>query len=164
MNHFLEIFLLYLPAFVANSVPVIVMNIPKVKEWKTPLCEKYLGKNKTWRGLVWGIGGAIVVALLQFFIAEQSLVYALEWGFLLGLGALGGDAVESFFKRQLKIAPGKPLPILDGIDYIVGALILGSCLYVPTLEEVILLLILGPVLSLLSNVLAYFCKLKNVWH
>jgi CDP-diglyceride synthetase len=164
MNAYWDIFLLYVPVFVANSVPVIVCNIPFLKKWNTPLSLSYFGKNKTWRGFIFGVGIAILVAGLQFFTKDQSVWQGFLWGGLLGVGALGGDVIESFFKRQIGIAPGKPLPILDGIDYIVGALILGSFLYIPTISEIIFLLLVGPILSFCANVLAYLCGLKKVWY
>jgi len=42
----------YLPTFVANAVPVMAKNIPFLASWTRPVCEKHLGKNKTYRGLV----------------------------------------------------------------------------------------------------------------
>lgn len=164
MNHFWEIFLFFLPAFVANAVPVIVMNIPGIRKWDTPVWERFLGKNKTWRGFIFGIGCAIAVGGIQFWIGGQDPFFGLMWGGLLGIGALGGDSVESFVKRRMNIVPGQALPFWDGVDYIIGALLLGCFMYIPNLSEVFFLIIIGPILSFLSNVLAYVFKLKKVWY
>ena len=42
-------------------------------------------------------------------------------GFLLGFGALLGDALGSFIKRRMGIGRGKPAPILDQIDFLIVA-------------------------------------------
>lgn len=64
--YFLFLLYLFLPTFVANAIPVLIKNIPFLKHYKKPICEKYLWKNKTWRGLISGIFFAILVAFLQF--------------------------------------------------------------------------------------------------
>jgi CDP-2,3-bis-(O-geranylgeranyl)-sn-glycerol synthase len=49
-------------------------------------------------------------------------------GGLLGFGALTGDAVESFIKRQLKINSGQSWFPFDQLDYIFGGILLSSLL------------------------------------
>jgi CDP-2,3-bis-(O-geranylgeranyl)-sn-glycerol synthase len=104
----------FLPAGLANMTPLFVNKIPYINNWSTPLDlgNKYkgirlLGDNKTWRGLFFGclIGG--LTGLLQYlalpeftFFESPNASLLLFAGFLLGLGALLGDSVESFFKRQ----------------------------------------------------------------
>lgn len=163
---------LFLPAFAANAVPVLVQHVPLLRAWKTPIAPRLLGSNKTWRGLLVGVGSALTVGAGQAAVGgwtyatpaihgefSQSLAAAL----LLGLGALIGDAVESAAKRRMGIAPGRALPVADNIDYVVGGLLLLAPLYVPSLAAVIVLLILGPLLSLLSNIVSYFLGWKSVW-
>ena len=105
----------------------------------------------------------MVVSVL--FVPEfESLAQKLLWGFLLGFGALGGDLIESFIKRRMGLAPGKALPFFDGVDYMVGAIALGLFLFIPDVGAIIFLLLVGPILSLLANIIAYFLGLKNVWY
>lgn len=162
--------LFFLPAFIANALPVIIQNIPRISNWKTPLWEKRLGKNKTYRGLVFGVLGGTLSGIILFQINAWgdfwtfSLGEFLFIGFLLGLGALLGDAVESAFKRIIGIAPGKALPFFDGADYIIGASVLVMPFYIVSWYEFLFLLLLGPILSLLSNTIAYFLGWKKVWY
>jgi CDP-2,3-bis-(O-geranylgeranyl)-sn-glycerol synthase len=44
-------------------------------------------------------------------------------GLSLGFGALLGDAIESFFKRQIGIPSGNSWLVFDQIDYVVGAIL-----------------------------------------
>jgi CDP-2,3-bis-(O-geranylgeranyl)-sn-glycerol synthase len=85
-------------------------------------------------------------------------------GFLLSLGALLGDLVKSFFKRRLKVARGKSLPIADQLDFVIGALLLVSIVQVPSLATIIIVLILTPLIHLGANTIAYWLKLKKEWY
>src|SRR5690348_3203138 len=75
-----------------------------------------LGSHKTWRGLVVGAIAGVFVFELQRFAYHfgwwrelASFDYSLHPvapGLLMGIGAIIGDAVKSFFKRRVGIAPG----------------------------------------------------------
>lgn len=163
MSNYLDILWLYIPALIANGIPVVVAKTPLIHSWNKPISESIFGKNKTWRGLLFGTSIAILVSVL--FISEfDTTTKKIVWGGLLGTGALGGDLIESFIKRKMGLAPGKALPFFDGVDYMVGAILLGLFLHIPDWKSVIFLLLIGPLLSLLANVIAYFLGLKNVWY
>jgi len=76
-------------------------------------------------------------------------------GFLLGFGALFGDVVESFFKRQFNVKPGKPFIPFDQIDFLVGAWLFLLFVYVPSWQVIVILLVMGILLHLLSNIIGY---------
>lgn len=52
----------------------------------------------------------------------------------------------------------------DGIDYMVGAIIFVLPWYSMTLSAMIFLLIIGPLLSLAMNTLAYTIGWKECWY
>ncbi len=157
---------IYLPALVANSAPVLIARLPFFERIRRPIWEAGLGANKTWAGLLGGVLAGIIVGWLQFTFS--SLPYdpflLMLWSTLISFGALLGDSVESFFKRQIGIKPGGALPVLDGLDYVVGALLVGLPLFVPSWPIAIALLVAGPILSLLANVLSYMLGIKKVWY
>jgi CDP-2,3-bis-(O-geranylgeranyl)-sn-glycerol synthase len=132
-----------LPAAAANVAPILSAALPFLKHWNAPIDggktfrgKEVLGTHKTWRGLISGM----VVATLVLWI-QQLLVGQTEWaqfvahtvnyaslptlllGPLFALGALGGDALESFFKRQRGIKSGGTWVPFDQLDYVVGGLI-----------------------------------------
>ncbi|CAN5174078.1 CDP-2,3-bis-(O-geranylgeranyl)-sn-glycerol synthase [soil metagenome] len=82
-----------------------------------------LGKGKTWAGLLGGVLAAGLFALIvaPCFGAGWSTPFWLLLGLALGLGALCGDLVKSFFKRRLNFPNDSCLPILDQLDFLVGA-------------------------------------------
>src|SRR3989338_11353728 len=117
----LQCFYFMLPAYFANMAPVIVkkiniLNLPI--DFNKKISNKPIfGKNKTIRGLFFGVLFAIIIAYAQsvFYdnniIAGISLVDYSNWlllGFLMGFGAILGDLIKSFVKRRLDYKPGKP--------------------------------------------------------
>ena len=134
----------FAPAGVANMAPVISNNIPLLAKYNQPLDfgkkfrgKRLLGANKTIRGLLSGIVFGAFIGVIQIILfrniawietftrdIDYGSAYAIGLGAALGFGALLGDAVESFFKRQLDIAPGKSWPIFDQVDLIAGAAVI----------------------------------------
>jgi CDP-2,3-bis-(O-geranylgeranyl)-sn-glycerol synthase len=131
----IEIFWLMLPAAAANMAPPLVRHLPILKQ---PLDfdssfrgKRITGDNKTYRGLVAGILAALLVVLCEKALYPVMSGYSLidyattnPWllGFWMGAGALLGDALKSFFKRQLNIPPGAYWIPFDQIDWIFGTL------------------------------------------
>jgi len=85
-------------------------------------------------------------------------------GLCLGTGALVGDIVGSFIKRRLKIERGRPAPLLDQLDFVIGALIFASLVVVVPLNLTILIIVLSIFLHLGANVIAYLLGMKKVWY
>jgi CDP-2,3-bis-(O-geranylgeranyl)-sn-glycerol synthase len=128
-----------------------------------------LGKGKTVRGLVVGILSAIIVASMQS-IAKYTFD-PLIFGFLMGSGAMLGDIVKSFFKRRLNIQSGRPLPLLDQLDFVAGALVMYYVFGPYVLRNfhpldwtaIVIIVILTPVAHLSLNALGYKLGMKDVW-
>jgi CDP-2,3-bis-(O-geranylgeranyl)-sn-glycerol synthase len=77
------------------------------------------------------------------------------------LGALLGDLAGAFLKRRLKIKPGGALPVVDQLDFVVGALIFVSFFSAVSLPVVLILLLVTPPIHFLTNVAAYALGLKE---
>lgn len=178
--NFFVLFLIFLPAFIANASPVVARNIPWIRHLSWPIHARLFGKNKTVRGLVtwilWGMLTGFILFLLRYsfvqYLPSYSEIYnlynspldALFFGWLLAFWALMGDIVKSFFKRRLGIKPGTMFQPWDGIDYMVWAMICMSPWYWVSISGVIFLLIIWPLLSLLMNTLAYTIGWKECWY
>ncbi len=136
----------FLPAGTANMAPVPTAKVPGLRRLNAPLDfgatwrgRRVFGAHKTWRGLVAGIIAAVATLGLQQYLVRTYgwfgsaagdagyLALPTVWlGVLFALGALGGDAVKSFFKRRRNIAPGQVWLPYDLIDHIVGAAIVAA--------------------------------------
>jgi len=126
----------FLPAGCANMLtgfvkrwPILNYPIDFGKSWRG---QRIFGSHKTWRGIVFGVLGAVGMVFIQksFYpgmmhiaIIDYSQISVWKLGIIFGLGAALGDLVRSFFKRRVGIEPGGRWFPFDQIDWIVGAVI-----------------------------------------
>ncbi len=148
------------PAYCANAIPVITGGGYPIDFGKNFFDGKpILGKNKTFQGFFSGliIGTAVGLVESAFF------GYSLLFGLLLSLGALFGDLAGAFVKRRLGLAPGELLPVIDQIDFIIGAILFSFFFSLKNLfpELILAVLIVTPPIHLLTNFVAYKLGLKN---
>jgi CDP-2,3-bis-(O-geranylgeranyl)-sn-glycerol synthase len=157
------------PAYCANAAPVIFgggqpMDFGK-KFWDG---NPFLGSHKTVRGFLAGIIVGTLVGLVQTLLYENYLLeygtqfqYTILLGFILSLGAVTGDLIESFLKRRLNRSPGTPLPIADQIDFILGAFLFSIPLAPPSLMSAAIILLITIPIHLLTNLGASLLNMKN---
>ena len=144
----------------ANSTPVLLGGgAPIDRGRKFVDGRPILGTNKTMKGFAYGLllGSTAAFAEAAMF-ANYELVLV---GIVASLGALLGDFFGAFVKRRLDIPPGNPLPVVDQLDFILGALLLTSPLLQVTLGAVLILVIATAPIHLLSNAIAYMLRLKK---
>lgn len=150
--------------------PVFSSRIPVLNRWRTPLDfgkswngHRIFGPNKTWRGLCSGIVVGTLTGLLLYgpFFSDGNQVTFLLICASMSAGALIGDAIESFFKRQRGISSGEAWFPFDQTDYIIGGLVFTLPFGVLPLWIVIWIVILYFGLHLLSSYIGYLLKLKD---
>jgi CDP-2,3-bis-(O-geranylgeranyl)-sn-glycerol synthase len=171
----------FLPAGMANVMPILAAKIPALRRFDAPIDggatfrgKRVFGPHKTWRGLVSGIiAGTATLALQQYLVGEFSWLRDLTsqvdyqhlptliMGPLFAIGALGGDAIESFFKRQRGVAPGKGWFPFDQTDYIIGGAIATMPFVSLSILQYALLLGIWLVVHVVSTIAGYFLGLKN---
>jgi CDP-2,3-bis-(O-geranylgeranyl)-sn-glycerol synthase len=157
------------PAYCANAAPVIFgggqpMDFGKVFLDGKPL----LGSHKTFRGFLAGLIVGTLVGLVQTLLFEHFLVeygsqfrYDIFLGFVLSLGALTGDLIESLIKRRLARSPGSSLPVADQIDFVLGAFLFSIPFSPPSLQEALIILLITIPAHLITNLAAALLKFKN---
>jgi CDP-2,3-bis-(O-geranylgeranyl)-sn-glycerol synthase len=152
------------PAYCANAVPVLAGGGQSMDFGRRFFDGKPIfGKNKTFRGFFFGLAVGSGVGLLESMVFQG---YPVAFGLLLSLGALLGDLTGAFVKRRLGIAPGGLLPVIDQVDFMLGAVVfsLPLSLQVMSWELVLVVLVITIPLHLLTNFGAYRLKLKsNPW-
>jgi CDP-2,3-bis-(O-geranylgeranyl)-sn-glycerol synthase len=121
----LDLVYVMLPAYAANLAAPFAKFWPG---WNRPINSRWLGGHKTVVGFALGVVASLFTAYLQSRIpwSPRGLDMStwLAIGFAQGIGAMGGDAAKSFFKRRIGTAPGKPWIPADQLDFIIGALLL----------------------------------------
>jgi CDP-2,3-bis-(O-geranylgeranyl)-sn-glycerol synthase len=155
-----------LPAYFANGVPVLT---PLIFKWRVPVDLGYtfidgrrlVGDNKSVQGVILGVVSGLAIGELQSILLND---YAfVTRALVLSLGSVYGDLLGSFIKRRLKIEPGKSLPIIDQMSFILIAIILYVTFF-KDLDKIQILFILGitPVIHLIANIFAYLLGIKKV--
>ncbi len=121
----IKVILFILPAYFANSLPVLLgggkpmdfgMNFMDGK--------RILGDGKTWRGFATGVGiawliGCIYSLYLPDWLAfyDDSFSYVFL-GLISGFGTMLGDALGSFVKRRLHFSRGAPSFLIDQLPFL----------------------------------------------
>lgn len=160
--------LFFLPAGISNMIPVFASKLPVLRNWDTPLDvgktfrgKRIFGKNKTWRGLISGtVVGTLVALVIYGSITDFHLEFVLI-GAAMSAGALIGDAVESFFKRQRGIESGKAWFPFDQTDYIIGGLLFTLPFGILPLWLIVWVFVIYFGLHLLSSYIGYLLGLKD---
>lgn len=173
-NIILQCFYFMLPVYFANMAPVIVkkiniLNFP-IDFNKTINNSPIFGKNKTFRGLVFGIIFSMIIAFIQYTFYNNGIFINLSFidysnwlllGFLMGFGAIFGDLVKSFIKRRLNYEPGKAFIPFDQTDFVIGALIFAFPLARLSLDKIIIIIVLSFVLHIIVNHIAFYTKIRK---
>lgn len=154
------------PAYCANATPVLAGGGTKMDFGRNFVDGKRIfGNNKTFSGFFFGWGVGLLVGLAEGFVFGFDN-YPILFSILIPLGALLGDLTGAFIKRRLSIAPGGLLPVVDQIDFVVGAVVFSLLLSLInwqglSWEVIITVLLITPPIHLLTNFLAYKLKLKK---
>jgi CDP-2,3-bis-(O-geranylgeranyl)-sn-glycerol synthase len=178
LEQVLAVLYFFVPAYLANMSPVLV------QPWFTSLAapmdagrtlrgRRILGDHKTWRGLLAGIAVAPLVLELQILAYRAGHTRAIAlidygncslWlGVLMGAGTGIGDAVKSFFKRQIGIPPGASWIGFDQLDFFVGAYAFASVLYAPPLLATLACAPVVFVGAIAVTALAAWLGMKESW-
>ncbi|MCJ7455481.1 CDP-2,3-bis-(O-geranylgeranyl)-sn-glycerol synthase [Candidatus Bathyarchaeota archaeon] len=148
------------PAYVANSTPVVLGGGAPIDRGRRLIDgRRMLGTNKTIKGFAYGLLLGSLAGLAEAVLfANYALISV---GVIASLGALLGDLFGAFLKRRLDIAPGNALPVVDQLDFILGAILFTYPLLNVTVGAVLILVIATLPIHLLSNAVAYMLRLKN---
>jgi len=149
------------PAYCANATPVLAGGGLKMDFGRNFIDGKRLfGNNKTFRGFFFGFAIGIVVGFMEVVTFHFPVLFA----FLIPLGALLGDLCGAFVKRRVGISPGGLLPIVDQVDFVLGAIAFSIPLAIVSWQLAVIVLLITPPIHLFTNYVAYKLRLKkNPW-
>lgn len=170
----------FMPASLANMAPVLAKRWKLLVTLDKPLDAgrtwrglRLLGDHKTIRGFATGWLVAVVISQIQYqlylswpaiqglYLFDPQTINPVLWGSLLAAGALGGDAVKSFFKRQFNVEPGQNWVPFDQIDAALGTVLAAALVLDLPLRIYLLAFITGVVLHPLINLLGWLLRIKD---
>ena len=164
-----------LPAYLANMAPVFckrlnILNYP-LDAGRTFRGKQILGSHKTLRGIMVALLAGMLIFWLQQALYGIPFFQNLSWiaypehsvfiGMLLAAGAMLGDLIKSFFKRQRNILPGQRWFPWDQVDFMLGALLVGSYIFPFQLTDALILLGITLVLHIAANHIGYYLGLNQ---
>jgi len=182
LTYIFSCFYFFLPAYFTNMTPPLIRRAGIFTFLDKPVDfgrkfkgQPILGKNKSWRGVIFGILIGILVVGLQLwlyrfsFIKEISLfdyseINILAFGFLISAGAVFGDLLFAFIKRRLKMESGARFIPFDQTNYVIGAALFLTLFLKINILIWITIFILTFFLHLIFNRIGYLLGLhKNKW-
>lgn len=146
--------------------------------------KRIFGDNKTWKGLfgyivlniltacIWGLicSMAKIEGFNFLYINhENTIVYNIIVGILLGLAYAICELPNSFIKRRIGIIPGKTsegakkyfFVVLDQADSVIGCVLVVSLIYKISLAMFVGYVLLGTITHIVINIMLYFMKLRK---
>lgn len=172
ISQFIVALVAVLPAYLPNSAAVVTGGGPPIDGGRTWRGARVLGDGKTWRGAAGGIGAGVLLALALNGVVEAIGVHWLPMFSVraavgLSVGAVLGDMAASFIKRRTGRERGAPFPVVDQLDFLAGALVVGLLvdpawmLSTFTAAGVVFVLVVTPLVHLGANRVAYWAGLKD---
>jgi CDP-2,3-bis-(O-geranylgeranyl)-sn-glycerol synthase len=158
--------LILIPLYVANSTAMFLGGKTRLDfNLNFPDKKPFLGEGKTVKGTFFGaMAGIIAVFLVNYYFQGKVPIINdyFEYGMLLAVGAILGDLIGSFIKRRMNIERGKPVLVLDQLDFVVFGVLIGSLIHSISAELFIVICVVTLIAHKLSNWIAFKIKLKKV--
>ena len=159
----LRAIIFFMPAYVANAIPTLLGG-GKALDFGRDFIDgrRIFGDGKTWRGSIAGILAGIIYKVLENFVAGKHAFHDLHVAAALASGAILGDVFASFVKRRLGYERGEAAPLLDQLDFVIGAFFVASFFTEISVSVVVIIFVITPFLHIFINVLGYILKKKEV--
>jgi len=167
---------LMLPAYIPNTSAAFFGGNTPIDRGIYWGKSRLLGDGKTYEGLVKGFSCGFLVGIFQhLFLSEflnlpsfGSFPFFLVTLFCLSAGAMLGDLLGSFIKRRVGVKRGAPFPLLDQLDFVVGAWLLlllfarGWFIETFTWDIILAVVIITPLLHRFVNYIGFKIGKKSV--
>jgi CDP-2,3-bis-(O-geranylgeranyl)-sn-glycerol synthase len=168
----------FVPAYLANMSPVLIrghweMLAKPLDAGRSLGGKRIFGDHKIWRGVIAALltGVAAYEAQRLLYVhgvgtdlgAFDYSAHPVVPGLLMGLGAMVGDAVKSFFKRRVGIAPGASWPVFDQIDFLIGAYVFVVPVFAPPPAAVAACVPVVMAGAIATTIVGYGLGLKEAW-
>jgi len=188
-----EMYISLLPVIIAGALNMVWCKLHLIKLLERPIDNnkvlkdgnRLFGDNKTWKGLagmvvlgvvctvIWGLicSGSAYLSEHNYMYRnyDNTIVYNIIMGILLGLGYALFELPNSFVKRRMNIAPGKSNKNLRGVltiffdqaDSVIGCTLVLCLVYRMSVLLFIGFIFLGALTHIVLNILLYFAKLRK---
>lgn len=157
---------LVIPAYIPNSSAVLFQGKKSIDLKKNFIDGKrVLGDGKTFKGFIGGSIAGITIGIIQILLSSKIGLPNFNKDILiiatLSIGSMIGDSFFSFIKRRIGIERGKPLPLIDQLDFLIGALVITWIFHKNwfyqsfSINIILIIFIITPLLHLSINYIGY---------
>ena len=175
--YILSAIFLAVPLIFSGALHMLIVKKNWLSYSATPIHLTMFGQNKTWRGvwvmLILTIPGVMLAQFIEPYIKSMLLVSLTGFnpvilGVALGLGYVIPELPNSYMKRRLNIPPGELannkkvlFSFIDQADSAIGC----ACVYwlflMPNPMVIVWVIILGPIVHVIVNLLLYAAGLRK---
>ncbi|MBU5557497.1 MAG: CDP-2,3-bis-(O-geranylgeranyl)-sn-glycerol synthase [Candidatus Aenigmatarchaeota archaeon] len=164
---------LLIPAYAANGWPPLARGKIPIDGGRMFYDGKRIfGDSKTVEGFTVGVAAGTFYGVIESYLYPSFNIYAGMWGaslpfmspfvgFMIALGAMVGDLTGAFIKRRLGMLPGANAPVLDQLNFIVGAIIFSFAFTQISLFMAIIMLVLTPLIHRTVCIIGYALHFKK---
>ena len=153
----------FIPAYVANtSAGFFGGGSPLDRGIRLWDGRRLFGGGKTVRGTLAGLLCGMLYQIGLNLALQRQLDAGLLLAFFLSFGAVSGDLAGSFIKRRIGIESGESAPLLDQLDFAIGALFLATLVSEISMETTLILLLITPIGHLGVNIMGFMLHKKEV--
>lgn len=162
------------PAYAANMFPPLAHGKFPIDFGRNFFDgRRIFGDGKTFEGLAFGILMGSLVGALETAVQPELNGYAATYGltlpvmsvfvgFVIALGALVGDMAGSFVKRRMGLKRGADAPLLDQLNFIIGATVFAYFFIGITPGMILFMLVVTPMIHRAACIAGYKLGIKKV--
>lgn len=170
---FVKALWILIPAYAANAFPLLARGKKPIDFGKNFYDrQRIFGDGKTIEGFLLGLFVGTLVGTLEAYLYPGFNSYATQFGvqlpymslfvgFMIALGALCGDLGGSFIKRRLKLPRGADAPLLDQLNFVIGAIIFAYAFTQISAFMIIIMLVITPIIHRLACMCGHLLKIKR---
>jgi len=169
---FIKALWILFPTYAANIFPPLAGGKTPIDLGMKLKTHRIFGEGKTIKGFLMGVAMGTFYGGVEGYLYPIFNTYSETWGvtlptmnlfigFMLGLGVMTGDLMGSFIKRRFGFERGYSVPILDQLNFIIGAIAFTFFLTQYTLGMILIMLIITPIIHRIANIGGYLLKIKK---
>lgn len=167
-------FWILIPAYAANGFPPLARGRYPIDMGKKLFDNnRIFGDGKTIEGFFYGLIMGTFYGSVEWYLSPifneyattQNLVLPLMTpfiAFMISFGALFGDLISSFIKRRFKLKRGAEVPLLDQLNFVVGAIAFSFLFTRITIWMVLIMIVITPLIHRFASIIGYALKFKRV--
>ncbi len=179
INFIISAVYFYLPGGLANIGANLGKFVPFLKKLDSPVDlgrtfrgQRIIGEHKVWSGFLFGIILGVFIGVIKHRLLDKifpslivlnlSFTENLFLSFILASGAVTGDLIKSFIKRQINIPAHAPWIPFDEIDHTMTSMLLVKIFFDISWSFIVVTIISVAILHFVFNLIGYSLKVKKV--